>query len=174
MNEIRLLKDPDSLKVEVEPPDSQPPGLPTSDDRDSLEPDPGEPPFPLEYRIEDRRVAHRYRAKEGRCWIGWKGVGGFQQSAGWIIDISVSGSLVATDAPTPADRPVWLRLDDPAVPEWAEAKVVDLQKAQSGIYAARLVFRGACPYALMKAAAFASSPPPARPTPHHSWNLNAW
>jgi hypothetical protein len=178
MNEIRLVKGLDPLKVEVElevePPDSHPSGLTPLGDPGPFEPGGAEPPPSPEYRIEDRRVSQRYQANEGRCWIGWHDMGGFRRSAAWILNISGSGSLIATDAPTPTNCPVWLRLDDPAVPDWAEAKVVDVQMGQSGICAVRLVFRGVCPYAFIKAVAFAPRPGAARPGPSSSWNPNEW
>jgi hypothetical protein len=173
MDEIRLLKGSEPLTVEIERPDSPP-----SSSSPTVDPGPPEPqayePSPVEHRIEDRRVAQRYRAVEGRCWVGWQDGVGFRQSAAWILDISVSGSLIATDAPPPTNRTVWLRLDNPSVPEWAETRVIDLQASKSGIYAARLVFRGACPYAFIKAVAFSTGPQSARPGPSSSWNLNAW
>jgi hypothetical protein len=146
--------------------------LPT-DDLILPEPQADEPP-PVEHRIVDRRVASRYRALEGRCWIGWQVGLGFHQSAAWILDISASGSLIATDAAPPTNCSVWLRLDNPAVPDWAESRVIERKASQSGIYAARLVFRGACPYTLIKAVAFSLNPAAARPKPPSSWNLNAW
>jgi hypothetical protein len=173
MNEIRLLKGSETLTVEIEQPDSLAASLPPSGEPDPPEPQAGEPP-PAEYRLEDRRVAQRYRAAEGRCWIGWQDMGGFRQSAAWILDISVSGSLIATDVAPPTSRSVWLRLDNPAVPDWAEARLVDLRASQAGLYAVRLVFRGACPYAFIKEVAFSSGPRPARPGPSSSWKLNAW
>ena len=123
---------------------------------------------------EDRRVAQRYRAKDGRCWLGWQEAGGFRQSAGWIIDISVSGGLIATDAAPPTDRSIWLRLDNPIVPDWAETRLVAVQSSQGGIFAARVVFRGTCPYAFIKEVAFSTRSGAARPEPSSSWNLNAW
>jgi hypothetical protein len=172
MNEIRLLKDSEPPVVERPLPDSNPSGAELLRGEESFEWGMSEPP-PPEVRIEDRRVAQRYRAQEGRCWIGWHEAGAFRQSPAWILDISASGGLLATDAPPLTDRSVWLRLDNPAVPDWAEARVVQLQASQSGFHAVRLVFRGTCPYPLIKAVAFASRPT-ARPGPTATWNFNAW
>jgi hypothetical protein len=177
MNEIRLLKDLESQIIEIEPAE---PGATYSapccpEDRTPPGPEEPPPPFPPYVPSSDRRVAQRYRAKEGRCWVGWHDAGSFRQSAAWIIDISSSGGLIATDAPPPADRSVWLRLDNAEVPDWAEARLVTLQTSHTGIFAARIVFRGICPYPLIKAVAFGTANPHApRPEPSPSWNLNAW
>src|SRR4051812_37732503 len=125
MNEIRLVTGEDLPSVEVELVDSPPPDATSPDDLATHEPDAARPGAAFEPRREDRRVAQRYRAGEGRCWVGWNDEGRFRQVAAWIIDISVSGSLIAVDVPPPTDRSVWIRLDDPAVPEWAEARVLD-------------------------------------------------
>jgi hypothetical protein len=170
MNEIQPLKNLEHRSVEVEPLDPEF-ARPTTA-RDPFASAGCETPPPPEARIVDRRVAVRHRAKEGRCWLGWHDRGFFRHSAAWIINISSSGALVATDIPPPADQSIWLRLDNPAFPEWAETRLVDLQESQAGIYAARIVFRGVCPYTLIKAVAFDISGPGFGPPP--SWNPNAW
>jgi hypothetical protein len=175
MNEIRVVKDPESLKVEVLPRDPE-----NGDPGPSVHPDPiesdgeGAPP-PAPGRIEERRVAHRYRATQGRCWIGWNDGVKFHQSAAWLLNISLSGGLVATDAPPPTNRSVWLRLDDPAVPDWTEARIIEIKGSRGGLSAARLVFRGSCPYALMKVVAFGASAARQAPPGHAAyWNPNTW
>jgi hypothetical protein len=190
MNEIRLAKGQESLTVEVELPASDPSGLGSPGGRDLIgvevegppppepepEPEPeadGPPPPPA--KLLERRVSQRYRSVQGRCWIGWHDGVNFRQSAAWILDISLSGGLIAADVPPPTNRSIWLRLDDPAVTDWAETRVIELKASPSGIAAARLVFRGSCPYAFMKAVAF--SPPGSRPAqPGHSafWDVNSW
>jgi hypothetical protein len=178
MNEIRSLKGSEaptdgvepreSVTIEVEPRD-------LSAFADSPFPDDAGPPPPPEVRNVERRVAQRYPAVEGRSWLAWKEGNGFRRTAAWILNISASGCLVVSDLPPPTDRSIWLRLDNPAVPDWTEARLVDLPSNRDGIYAARLVFRGTCPYALMKAVAFGSSRPrPSGPEPSTSWSRNAW
>jgi hypothetical protein len=185
MNEIRLARGEEPLTVEVEARQSDHAWIDPDGDRGLSVPVPvPEPefefepvPVPLipEPAPEERRVAQRYPATEGRCWIGWQESGQFRQLAAWILNISVSGSLVATDTPPPLDRPIWLRLDDTTVPEWAEAKVLRIHAGRDGFHAARLVFRGTCPYAMIRAAAFASTTGrPGRPAPSASWDLNSW
>jgi hypothetical protein len=174
MNELQILKGLDPLLSEVGLSDSPPSDPAPPGDHPFFASDPIEPSPHFGSRVEDRRVAHRYRARDGRCWIGWHAAGGFRQSAAWIIDISASGGLLATDGPPPLDRSVWIRLDNPSVPDWAEARVVDLRPTSSEIHAVRLVFRGTCPYAVIKAVAFSSQAPQGRPEAPASWNLNAW
>jgi hypothetical protein len=174
MNEVRLLKVSEPLTAEVEAPDDQVSRPMPPLDQDPSVIGPEETP-PAERMIKDRRVAHRHRAVNGRCWIGWHDGVAFQNAAAWIIDISVSGTLVATDVPPPADRSIWLRLDNHAVPDWTETRVVEVQTSQRGICAARLVFRHNCPYVLIKAVAFAvTGSQPAGPEPSTSWKLNNW
>jgi hypothetical protein len=125
--------------------------------------------------IEEKRVSHRYPAPAGRSWLGWYEAGAFRQTAGWILNISSSGALVASDVRPPVGPSVWLRLADPAVAEWAEVRVIGEQVNEAGIPLTRLVFRGACPYAMMKAVAFAPRPgQPPRPEPSPSWGRNSW
>jgi hypothetical protein len=107
----------------------------------------------------ERRVSQRYRARDVRGLIGWTEGGVFRQRNAWIVDISATGSLIATDVPPPLDRSIWLRLDNPAVPAWAEAKVLRIHTNASGLHAARLAFEGTCPYELIKGVAFALRPP---------------
>ena len=179
MNEIRLARGLEPLKAEVESHDSrdnwfmpageQDPSLvgsSTPEDFPRYEPSP---------RPADRRVAQRYPATQGRCWVGWYEAGQFRESAGWILNISVSGCLVALSIPPPTDGSIWIRLDSPAVPDWAEAKALSFQESTSGYLAARVVFRGTCPYAFIKEVAFAKpAAEAARPAPSGSWNINSW
>jgi hypothetical protein len=182
MDEIRLLRDLEHPPGVAEPAagSSGPSPRPEAAHAAAPEPrpsasSPGSPPPRSTVRDRERRVATRYRAVDGRCWLGWHDAVRFRQSAGWIINISASGCLVASDEAPPADRSVWLRLDKPELPEWAEARVVHLQESQSGIHAVRLVFRGSCPYAIIKAVAFSSAGKPAeRPERFASWDLNTW
>ena len=167
MNEIRLQNDSEPQVIEILHADDE---VPSARRPPTRIPPPGiyrgMVPATRRPRFEDRRVAQRHRAKEGRCWIGWHDAGLFRQSAAWIIDISASGGLIATDAPPPGDRSVWIRLDNALVPDWAETRLVTLQSSQGGIYAARVVFRGTCPYSLLKEVAFSlANPDASRPGP---------
>src|SRR4051812_10532227 len=67
MNEIRPVTGVDPPSVEVEPVDPNPPDLTTPGDPASHEPDTAGPGSAFEPRLEDRRVAQRYRTREGRC-----------------------------------------------------------------------------------------------------------
>src|SRR4051794_25985978 len=119
MNEIRHLKDrePRVIETNTERTEIDDPTAVAAPEDDPFARGTDTPPLVPFLPGEDRRVAQRYRAKEGRCWIGWHEAGGFRQSAGWIIDISMSGGLIATDVAPPNDRSLWLRLDNPIVPD---------------------------------------------------------
>ena len=168
MNDIQLWNGSEPHKAEVEP---------ITDDF-PIPPDPGTEewfPNPAQVRIQEQRSSQRYLAASGRSWLGWHEKGSFHQTAAWILNISASGCLVAADEPAPADRSLWLRLDNPAVPGWAEVRVIGQQTSNVGILASRLVFRGTCPYELMKAVAFDSSASrPPKLEPSRSWSFNSW
>jgi hypothetical protein len=153
------------------------------------EPEPSGEPFPnppdpgpntwyataAQIRIVEQRACQRYPAIGGRSWLGWYVGSQFEQTAAWILNLSASGCLTVADRPVPADRSLWLRLDDPAVPDWAEVRVVGHHTGNGGMLALRLVFRGACPYELMKAVAFGPTQNrPTQPEPSRSWSFNSW
>jgi hypothetical protein len=116
------------------------------------------PPFGA-FGAPERRAAQRYLARDVRGWIGWYEGATFRELTAWIVNISAAGTLVATDTPPPADRAIWLRLDNPAVPDWAAARVVRIHTSASGLHAARLVFQNTCPYELIKGVAFSPRSP---------------
>ena len=168
MNEIEIYKVPEPLKTEIEPigVDTAIPSNPTPSSWS---------PYVDHGRVEERRACQRYPAVAGRSWLGWYEGSEFTQTAAWILNISAGGCLAVADATTPTDRSLWLRLDNPAFPDWAEVRVVGHQPGSGGILASRLVFRGACPYDMIKAVAFSSSANrPAKPEPSRSWSLNSW
>ncbi len=168
MNEIQVYKDSEPLKAELESieVDVMIPPEPTADE--------WVPNF-APVRVEERRTCQRYPAMAGRSWLGWYEGSQFHQTAAWILNISASGCLVAADVTAPADRSLWLRLDDSAAPDWAEVRIVGQQTGSGGILASRLVFRGTCPYDMMKAVAFsASANRPPKPDPARSWSFNSW
>jgi hypothetical protein len=181
MNEIRRWEGSESLPMSVEieveveaeavvEPAEPGRGCAAGPDPEELAP----PPIPPRPTAE-QRVSQRYPALAGRSWLGWYEGGAFRQTAGWILNISASGALVATDVRPPAGPSVWLRLEDSAVAEWAEVRVIGVQDNHAGIPVTRLVFRGTCPYAMMKTVAFDSGPGrPPGPESSPSWGRNSW
>jgi hypothetical protein len=167
MHEIQAARGAEPLKATIEPADATCPAVP--------EPDPEVwSPFAAMQPAE-RRASQRYPAVAGRAWLGWHEAGVFRQTAAWILNVGASGCLVAADSPVPDDRSSWLRPDDPGVRDWAKVRVVGHRRSNAGHLAFRLVFRGACPYDLMKAVAFGpSGKGPARPEPSRSWLSNSW
>jgi hypothetical protein len=168
MSNIDLWKGSRPLKAEVEPVGITLPPVPERG------PDEWSPTF-APSQVSEQRASQRYPAVEGRCWLGWHEGTEFREIAAWILNISASGCLVAADAPGPTDRPIWLRLDAPACSRWVDVRIMGHQSTDAGILASRLVFRGACPYDLMKAVAFATSARRAASGgPSPSWSLNSW
>jgi hypothetical protein len=169
MNEIEPWKVSRPLKAEVEPTDA---GF--------LDPADPEPevwnPRYTPMQPNDKRASQRYPAvgDTGRSWLGWYEGSSFRQTAAWILNISAAGCLIAADAPAPLDRSLWLRLDNAAVPDWSEVRVIGHQRTNAGLLASRLVFRGTCPYNLMKAVAFGRPHQPCRSEPLRSWQSNSW
>jgi hypothetical protein len=167
MNEIRPWKVSEPLKAEIEPIAVE----------SATFPEPGPEvwtPSITPMCPSEQRASQRYAAMAGRSWLGWYEGSNLRQTAAWILNISASGCLIAADAPTPGDRSVWLRLDNPAVPDWTEVRVVGEQKTDTGLLALRLVFRGTCPYEMMKAVAFGPAQRPPAPEPARSWSFNSW
>jgi hypothetical protein len=169
MNEIQTWKVAPPLKAEVDP-------LPLGGDV----PDYSDPPV-AEWRPgyvslqgNDARSSQRYPAVAGRSWLGWHEATAFRQVAAWILNISASGCLVAVDERAAENRALWLRLDNPSVPDWAEVRVIEHLTTNSGLLASRLVFRGNCPYEVIKAVAFGATQQPHRPEPSRSWISNTW
>ena len=69
-----------------------------------------------------------------------------------LRDISLSGASAVTKTPPPDSAPVWLRLNDPAQPDWVEAKVIAVTTRFRGPTLVRMKFREPCPYDFFKAA----------------------
>src|SRR5262245_29955740 len=120
MNEIQPWKDVEPLKAEIEPPDLELPIPPDfesdSDSEPGLEPGPNDGHSAFSgARFADKRTCQRYRAVNGRGWLGWYEGSAFHQTAAWILDISAGGCLAAADRPAPTRGSAWLRLDNPAV-----------------------------------------------------------
>jgi hypothetical protein len=170
MNEIqpwRQVSEPLEAKAVVEPIDA---GFP---DHSDPAPEVWNPRY-TPMQPGDQRASQRYAAVGGRSWLGWYEGSRFQQTPAWILNISASGCLIAADAPAPLDRSIWLRLDDAAVPDWSEVRVISHQRTNAGLLASRLVFRGTCPYDMMKAVAFGPSHQRPGPEPSRSWSFNSW
>ena len=168
MNEIQVYEDSEPLKAEIEPIGVDLP----------IPPDPTPDvwvPTAAQIRAEEQRACQRYPAVAGRSWLGWYEGSQFHRTAAWILNISAGGCLVVADTAAPAGGSLWLCLDDHAVANWAEVRVIGQKTGVGGILASRLVFRGACPYDMMKAVAFSSSAMlRAKPEPSRSWSFNSW
>jgi hypothetical protein len=102
----------------------------------------------------------------GRAWLGWKTPRAFEYRAAWVIDVSAGGCLVASDGIPPSEGPVYLRLVGALLPEWFEARVLEVRDGEANICAVRLTFAEGCPYDLFMGLAFGRfrAGPPAVPS----------
>ena len=101
--------------------------------------------------------------------IGWWDGPEFITTAFALRDISLRG-LGDHRGTAPPAAPIWLRLNDPAHPDWVEATVIDIAAQRRGPSLVRIKFQEACPYEFFKAAIRGIVPPgeaegPGRPTP---------
>ena len=94
----------------------------------------------------------RYAAAKGPVEIGWWIGPEFKTAEVALRDISLSGASAVTRTPPPDSAPIWLRLNDPAHPDWVEAKVIAVTTRFWGPALVRMKFRESCPYDFFKAA----------------------
>jgi hypothetical protein len=107
---------------------------------------------------DERRVTCRYPAAREPVIIGWWVGEKFKTVGVALRDISLSGASAKTRTPPPASGPVWIRLNDPAQPEWVEAKVIAISTGFWGPSLVRMKFSDACPYDFFTAAIRGSGP----------------
>ena len=94
----------------------------------------------------------RYAAAKAPVEIGWWIGQEFKTAEMALRDISLSGASAVTRTPPPDSAPIWLRLNDPAQPDWVEAKVIAITTRFWGPALVRMKFREPCPYEFFKAA----------------------
>ncbi len=101
---------------------------------------------------DERRVTCRYSAAKGPVVIGWWIGPEFETAEMALRDISLSGASAVTETPPPDSAPIWLRLNDPAHPDWVEATVIAVAAQRQGFVLVRIKFTEPCPYDFFKAA----------------------
>ncbi len=101
---------------------------------------------------DERRVTCRYSAAKGPVVIGWWIGPKFETAEIALRDISLSGASAITETPPPDSAPIWLRLNDPAHPDWVEATVVAVAAQRQKPALVRIQFTEPCPYEFFKAA----------------------
>ena len=101
---------------------------------------------------DERRVTCRYSAAKNPIVIGWWNGPDFETAEMALRDISLSGASAITDFPPPEAAPIWLRLNDPAHPDWVEATVVAVNAQRQKPALVRIQFTEPCPYDFFKAA----------------------
>ncbi len=116
------------------------------------------PPIPSDKESE-RRVTCRYAASKGPVVIGWWIGPDFETAEMALRDISLSGASAVTETPPPDSAPIWLRLNDPAHPDWVEATVIAVTAGRRSPTLVRMKFLEPCPYEFFKAAIRGIVPP---------------
>ena len=110
-------------------------------------------------KVGERRVTCRYPAAKSPIVLGWWVGTKFETTEMALRDISLSGASVVTRTRPPASGPIWLRLNDPAHPDWVEATVIAVTTRFWGPALVRLKFLMPCPYDFFKAAMRGIVPP---------------
>ena len=115
---------------------------------------------PMDHNGE-RRVTCRYPAATSPIVIGWWVGSKFETAEMALRDISLSGASAVTRTPPPSSGAIWLRLNDPAHPDWVEATVVAVNARRWRWRPAlvRMKFLVPCPYDFFKAAMRGIVPP---------------
>jgi PilZ domain len=104
-------------------------------------------------RHEEHRLWQRYPARETRAILLWLDRNTEKAFPGRLINISGGGAAVATDAPVPAQEPIWLTLSPGALATTpVECRLVAVSIDASGSRLARLRFVEACPMDLFELA----------------------
>ena len=117
------------------------------------------PPPILSDKDSERRVGCRYEAAKGPVVLGWWNGPKFETAEMALRDISLSGASAVTETPPPDSAPIWLRLNDPAHPDWVEANVVAVIARRRHPALVRMKFLESCPYEFFKAAIRGIVPP---------------
>ncbi len=104
-------------------------------------------------RHEEHRLWTRYPARETRANLLWLDRNIQQTSPGRLINISGGGAAVVTDAPLPAQEPIWLTLRPGSLATTpVECRLVAVSIDASGSRLARFRFVEACPMDLFELA----------------------
>jgi hypothetical protein len=75
-----------------------------------------------------------------------------------MLDLSHTGALFLSEAPPPAHKPLWVRLEGPVASEWLETRLVAITSHQPGSYLVRVAFRDSCPYDFFKQVVYGGGP----------------
>jgi hypothetical protein len=104
-------------------------------------------------RHEEHRLWTRYPARETRANVLWLDRNIEQSLPGRLVNISCGGAAVITDAPLPAQEPIWLTLSPGSLATTpVECRLVAVSIDASGSRLARLRFVEACPMDLFELA----------------------
>ncbi len=101
---------------------------------------------------DERRSMCRYAAAKGHIVIGWWIGPDFKAVEVALRDVSLSGVSAVTRTPPPRSAPIWLRLTNPAHPDWVEARVIAVATRFWRPALVRMKFPELCPFDFFKAA----------------------
>lgn len=107
----------------------------------------------------ERRITCRYAAAKSPVEIGrWVG-SEFKITEMALRDVSLSGASGVAETPPPDSATIWMRLNDPAHPDWVEATVIAVTSQRRSPSLVRMKFCESCPYEFFKAAIRGIDPP---------------
>ncbi len=117
------------------------------------------PPTIQAVKDSERRVTCRYAAANSPVVAGWWIGPAFETAELALRNVSLSGASAVTKTPPPNSAPIWLRLNDPAYPDWVEATVIAVIARCWRPALVRMKFLEPCPYEFLKAAIRGIGPP---------------
>jgi hypothetical protein len=101
----------------------------------------------------DRRRACRYPIADAPVFLGWWQAEQFRTTTAMLMDLSMQGASVRAQE-APGAGPVWLCPCHAAPSQWAEARVVAVERGGGSLFRrgvkVRLEFVGPCSYELFK------------------------
>lgn len=118
---------------------------------------------------KNRRNAHRYVPEHDRCLLGWSASGPFRTVSARLVNLSVSGALIAIERASefPGPGRVMISLGDGDEVRWTRAELLEVVSPEEGPRQLRLRLLEPVAYEAFKATVWGekprTSPTPAAP-----------